>query len=191
MALVKCRECGKELFGKGVMLLLVFILLSVLCINGYTDTVEMKTGYKIQGAIVEETDEFVSIELASGGCMKVEKSKVKAITRLSAGEKQKIIQELQKKKEVAKIKRQEQLEFIRWCKKHSIPEGHKKAKALKRLSERREKEYPEEYCKVCDAIGEVVCKKCHGAGKLTIICKSCNKGKVQCKRCNGTRKVTC
>ena len=191
MVLIKSRECGKEVSGKGVVLLLMFMLLSVLCIYGYADTVELKKGAKIEGQIIEETDEFVKIELSSGGYMKVKKSKVNAITKLSAEEKQKIIEELQKKKEVVKKNRQERLEFIRWCKKHSIPEGHKKAQALKRFSERRKKEYPEEYCKVCDAIGKIVCKECHGIGKLITICKRCDKGMVQCKRCGGTGKETC
>lgn len=46
------------------------------------DSVEMKRGFKVEGLVVEETDEFVKVELPSGGYVMLKKSEIKSITRM-------------------------------------------------------------------------------------------------------------
>ena len=60
------------------------VLVCVLLVTtsaGAEDRVELRNGGVIRGHIVEETEEFVTVELAIGGRMKIRRSRIEAIVR--------------------------------------------------------------------------------------------------------------
>lgn len=81
-------------------LLLVHVFLAVLCIAGYPDAIEMKSGAEIKGLIVEETADFVKIELVSGGYMMVKRAEINNITKLPSEEREQPKQKVEQKHEV-------------------------------------------------------------------------------------------
>jgi micrococcal nuclease len=66
------------------------------CSAVHPDTIEMSNGTKIDGLVVEETDDFIKIELVSGGYMKLKRSEVKTITKLFLEQGEQLEQKLDK-----------------------------------------------------------------------------------------------
>jgi len=168
----------------------------------YRDVVQTKKGYKVEGIIVEETPDHITIGLEGGGTISIKRADVEYIRRAPKERVEELRQKWQEEDERAgreqdiqieetKRKQRQENAFIKWCKEHSISVKHKEARRLRKISGQRKQKHPKTYCTTCDALGKIFCKECKGSGEVIVRCKRCDRGSIICSKCKGQGRLTC
>jgi tetratricopeptide (TPR) repeat protein len=100
-----------------VFVVMVFAVLLAFASVAYAETVILKTGDKIEGKVIEETEEYVKLE-TKWGELKINKSEIEKIERGDP-----VVEEFNKKRaELA----EKHFELAMWCKEKGLKEEMKK-----------------------------------------------------------------
>ncbi len=166
---------------------LVVLLLLSLLLPGFlwADTIHLKDGRKLEGKILEETENEVKIEVQFGRSRAKMTVERKDIVRIELGALPD--EEFRKRLEAldpADLEGHQAL--IEWCQEKKLLDQAKLVRA--RLSEvtlaAKKKANPKGWCRPCGANGKVECAACAGKGALEEPCQRCGgSGGLSCRTC--------
>ena len=158
------------------------------------DVLHLKNGSKVEGRIVKETPEGVTVETQTA-VLTYPRGVIERVERgLSP-------LDIYREKLAAAKTVEDYQGLLSWCEANRFDAAEVKERLRQAVAERRRAENPDTYCRECASYGQVGCEKCsragsslqdRGTGKAALPCTQCGgQGTKSCATCAGTGKSPC
>lgn len=173
--------------ARSTLSLLLMLFLMSLSITAFADVITLKDGRRLEGKILESTEDRIRIEMVLGGAsaeMWISRKDIASVEKGNTPQEEFAA----RLAALGKADLEAHRALIAWCREKGLS---KEANLLSKRTgaveiEARKVAHPARWCRLCAADGISDCASCQGKGEMGEVCSSCTgSGGAKCKTCIG------